>query len=87
MKMVTDKDDFDRRVVLEPQEVGEDSTRAGLAVVKVDQEEETALSFENFHYDSDGEPVPTRAALAPFPDGLKAVVELKEMYDNWADAE
>ncbi|AXR81520.1 hypothetical protein [Natrarchaeobaculum sulfurireducens] len=86
---MTDDDthEFDRRVVMEPQRIDEESTRAGLAIVHVTQTEYgDAISFENFHYAEDGEIVPTRAALAPYPDGLKAIVDLNDLYEEWKES-
>lgn len=79
---------FDRRVVLEPERIDEETTRAGFAIVHVDQGEDMppAVSFENYHHDEDGEIVPTRAALAPYPDGLLAMKELKELYEEYKEA-
>ena len=84
--MSDDTHDFDRRIVLEPERIDEESTRAGLAVVHVTQTEYgDAISFENFHYDKDGEIVPTRAALAPYPEGMKAMIQLDEMYQEYKE--
>ena len=85
---MSEEHNFDRRTVLEPEKIDDENTRAGLAVVHVDQGEDMppAISFENFHRDEDGEVVPTRAALAPYPDGLLALKELKELYEEFKEA-
>lgn len=85
--MSSDTHEFDRRIVMEPQRIDEESTRAGLAVVHITQTEYgDAVAVENFHYDEDGEIVPTRAALAPYPDGLKMIKELNDLYEEWKEA-